>query len=328
MKATGTLTATAVVGILSVSACNSAGQGTEAEGEDFPTGTVSITVPYAPGGSNDVVARAIAPCLGEQIGETVIVENKEGGGGAVGTGEVVLAEPDGHTLAIVPTTGSLVLLPLLEDVGYSLDDFTPVSETYVAPSALYVTDDSPFETAEEFFQQAKDEPESISVGMAGAGTIFDFELKYLAQEYGVPIKPVPFDGGAEAQAALLGGNVDALYALADQGRMSAVEAGELRVLATGSPESVDYIPDVSTFAELGYADLTNGGTSFVLVAPAGLNEDVQATLADATQACLADDADMRTAIGENYIPEEPAVGQELETDLQAILADLQAIVES
>lgn len=321
------LTALVATGVLTASACSLSSGSKPSGGEEFPSGPVSITVPYAAGGPNDVIARGLAPCLGEQIGDTVIVENKEGGGGAIGTAEVVRSEPDGHTLALVPTTGSLLLLPLLQDVGYSLDDFTPVAETYHAPSALYVKADSRYRNAKDFFQQAQDGQGSVSVGMAGAGTVFDVELKHLAEEYGIGIKAVPFDGGAEAQAALLGGNVDALYALADQGRISTVEAGQLRVLATGSAERTDLLPDTPTFVELGYEDLTASTTSFVLVAPAGLAGDVRTTLADATQDCLSDNAAVRKAIGNSYVPEPPARGEKLENDLRTTQAKLEKLVK-
>jgi tripartite-type tricarboxylate transporter receptor subunit TctC len=284
-------------------------------------------VPYAAGGPVDLVARALAPCIGEGLGgATVIVENTEGGGGAIGTAEVARAEPDGYQLALVPPQGSLSLLPISQDVGYTLDDFTPISDTYYAPTVLLVNKGSEFTTAEEFFEAAKANPDEVSVGNSGAGTVFDLELKYLAENYDVPVKSVPFNGGAEAQAALLGGNVDALYALADQGRVAAIEAGDLIPLATGAPEPSELLPGVPTLASLGYEDLVSGFASFALVGPAGMPEEITTKIADATTTCLQEDEKVRTTVGEVYIPEDIATGDALATALQETQSDLEILV--
>ena len=314
------------VGICSlVTACGAAEGGSDS-GESFPSDTVSIVVPYAAGGPNDVVARALAPCLAQAVDGTVVVENVEGGGGAIGASQVAQAKPDGHTLGLMPPQGSLVLLPMVQDVGYSFEDFTPIADTYFAPSALFVRSDSPHESFEDLVAAAKAKPNSVTIGNSGAGTVFDLETRHLASAYDVPVKSIPFNGGAEAQAALLGNNVDALYSLADQGRLSAVEAGELRALVTGAPEPVELLPGVPSFAEAGFEDLVNSSATFTLVGPSGLPEGIRGTLTSATTDCLTDEAVVK-ALGADYIPESPATGNALEDELAKTRDNLTPLVD-
>jgi len=314
------------VGICSLAtACSMAGSDSDSS-DSFPSDTISIVVPYAAGGPNDVVARALAPCLAKAVDGTVVVENVDGGGGAIGANQVAQAKPDGLTLGLMPPQGALVLLPMVQDVGYNLEDFTPIANTYVAPSALFVLSDSPYESFEDLVAAAKAEPNSITIGNSGAGTVFDIETRHLASAYDVPVKSVPFNGGAEAQAALLGDNVDALFSLADQGRIAAVESGELRALGTGAPEQVDLLPGVPSFAEAGFEDLVNSSATFTLVGPSGLSEDVRGAVSSATTDCLTDEA-VVTALGKDYIPESAATGDALEAELAEVQENLSSVVD-
>lgn len=322
---------TAVAGTIALSlsaACGNLGGSAADTGADadYPTETISITVPYSAGGPNDVVARALAPCLGKTLGGTVIVENVDGGGGGIGTTKAAQAKPDGYTLLLAPPKGSLVLLPLTQELAYSLEDFAPIAETYYAPSALFVLADSPHQTAEDLIKAATAKPESVTIGTSGAGTAFDLELKHFREKYDVPVKPVPFKGGAEAQAALLGGHVDGLYALASQNRVAALESGELRALATGATEPVDFLPKIPTFTELGYPDLINTGASFVLAGPAGLPEPIRSKLTSATEECLTNDAVVK-AIGSRYIPQEVPTGDALMSELKQTEKNLSILVD-
>ena len=190
-----------------MTACSSP-TGSAGSAEDFPSETVKIIVPFAPGGSLDSNARIVAECLNESGGQW-IVENQEGGGGTIGVNNMLTAPTDGHTLAYVSSSG-VALTPLQnEETRYTADDLQSISILTEAPAALLVRAESPYETAEEFFDAAES-GENPSIATTGALGLYQLITTQLAQE--VPVNPVPFDGTAPAVTAALGGNADAVIA--------------------------------------------------------------------------------------------------------------------
>lgn len=281
-------------------------------GSDYPNDDIRLLVPYAAGGPTDLTTRTVGACLESELGETVIVENLPGGSGALATSELVGSEPDGYTLSLV-TAGTMVLTPLANEVGYTYEDITPIGVMADVPSVLAVGGDSPYATAEDLVAAAEADPGTVDVGVPGASTPQGVELQRWADEHDVEVTVVPFDGNAEMTTALLGGGVDAVLINASQDVTGRIDSGEFVPLIASSEERLEWLPDVPTFTELGFEGLTLSGSTFGLAGPAGLPDDVVTTLEDTLRSCL-DQDEVREGIGEEYVPEEFAGGDEL-TDI-------------
>ena len=279
---------------------------------DYPNDDIRLLVPYAAGGPTDLTTRTVGTCLEAELGETVIVENLPGGSGALATSDLVQAEPDGYTLSLV-TAGTMVLTPLANEVGYTYEDITPIGVMADVPSVLAVGADSPYASAEDLVEAAEAEPGTVNVGVPGASTPQGIELQRWADDHDVEVTVVPFDGNAEMTTALLGGGVDAVLINASQDVTGRIDSGEFVPLIASSEERLEWLPDVPTFTELGFEGLTLSGSTFGLAGPAGLPDDVVTTLEDTLRSCL-DQDEVREGIGEEYVPDEFAGGDEL-TDI-------------
>ncbi|TFV60126.1 tripartite tricarboxylate transporter substrate binding protein [Geodermatophilus sp. DF01-2] len=303
-----TIAALAALGLLA--ACGEDGGAAAGDPAAYPSEEIRLLVPYGAGGPTDLTARAYGASLEEQLGQPVVVENLPGGSGALAMQELIASEPDGYTLSLV-TAGTTVLTPLANDLDYSLDDFTPIGVMAEVPSVLAVGTDSPYQTAEDFFTAAEQNPGGITVGVPGASTPQGIELQRLRDLYGVEVTVVPFDGNAEMTTALLGGNVDAVLINASSDVTENIDAGQFRPLAVSSEERLSWLPDTPTLAESGFPELTLSGSTFGLAGPAGLPEEVVTTLEDALRTAH-DDPAVVEQVGEEYIDEEFRGAEELQ----------------
>jgi tripartite-type tricarboxylate transporter receptor subunit TctC len=288
---------------------------------DYPSQSIRFLVPYGAGGPTDLTSRTVGSCLEQELGETVVVENKPGGSGALATTELVQAEPDGYTLSLI-TAGTTVLTPLANEVGYSKDDITPIGVMAEVPSLLAAGKSSPYKDAQAFFDAARAKPGSIKVGVPGASTPQGIELQRLADEHDVEVTVVPFNGNAEMTTALLGGNVDAVLINASADVVQNVEAGQFIPLAASPKERLSWLEETPTFAELGFDGITLSGSTFGLAGPAGLPEDVTSTLEDTLRTCL-EKPEVQQKLGERYVTEEFKDAEEL----QQILDETQDVYE-
>lgn len=277
----------------------SSDSGSTEEAAAFPTERIRFIVPYSAGGPTDVTARALAPCLTDQLGETVVVENVEGGSGAVGLQQTIGSKADGHTIAIV-STGMVVLTPLVGDLSYGQEDVTPIGVLSEVPFQIVVGADSKFSSAKEFFDYARKNPGELNVGVSGASTPQAIELARMADEYGVELTVVPFDGSAGATTALLGNHVDAAILNDTDDVLARTEDGSFVPLVVTSAERQPHLPDVPTLVELGFEDLTLAVTTYALAGPAGLPANVVETHAAALETCLSDETTVK-AIGERFV---------------------------
>ncbi|WP_346621300.1 tripartite tricarboxylate transporter substrate binding protein [Blastococcus montanus] len=312
MRISSGIAGVALVGLLAACGGDDGGGTTATGGGEaaaYPTESIRMLVPYGAGGPTDLTTRTVGACIEDELGQTVVVENLPGGSGALATTELVGAEPDGHTLSLV-TAGTMVLTPLANEVGYTKDDITPVGVMAEVPSVLAVGENSPYSSAEDFFAAAEAQPGTVNVGVPGASTPQAIELQRLAEEHGVEVTVIPFDGNAEMTTALLGGNVDAVLINASTDVVQNIESGAFVPLVASSEERLSWLPDTPTFTELGYEGLTLSGSTFGLAGPAGLPDDVVATLEDTLRTCL-EQPEVRERIGEQYVPEEFAGADEL-----------------
>ncbi len=296
-----------------------ASPGARSPATDYPTKSIRFLVPYGAGGPTDLTSRTVGACLEQELGQTVVVENKPGASGALATTDLKAAKPDGHTLALV-TAGTMVLTPLASQVGYTKDDITPVGVMAEVPSLLAVGKDSPYKDAKAFLDAAKARPGQLKVGVPGASTPQAIELQRLAKDHGVKVTIIPFNGNAEMTTALLGRNIDAVLINASADVVQNVESGQFVPLAASPEERLSWLPDTPTFVELGYAGLTLSGSTFGLAGPAGLPADVTSTLENSLRTCL-DKPDVRTKLGERYVTEQFVDGRAL----KAILDETQSV---
>ncbi|RBY74843.1 tripartite tricarboxylate transporter substrate binding protein [Blastococcus sp. TF02-09] len=293
------------VSVLALAACGDDDGGSSGGGEaaaDYPTDDINLYVPYAAGGPTDLAARTIASCMEEEFGQTVVVENREGASGSIGMQAMLAEDPDGYTLSLIAVPASATNPLQGEDVGYTNDDYVPIAAVTEIPSVLAVGADADYADAEAFFQAAQDDPGGINVGVPGTTTSQAMELTRMAEEYDTELTLVPFSGNAEMTAALLGGNVDAVFINSSQDVLSNIEAGDFVPLAVSTPEPVDYI-DAPPLAEVGFPELTNSVSVFGLAAPAETPEEVVGTLEDTVSTCL-EKPETVEQLGEQYVPDE------------------------
>lgn len=288
--------------VLVLAACgdDDGGSGGDAA-EDYPNDDINLYVPYAAGGPTDLAARTIATCMEDQFGQTVIVENREGASGSIGMQAMLAGGADGYTLSLiaVPATATN---PLQDEVGYTNDDYIPIAAVTEIPSVLAVGADSPYADAEAFFAEAEENPGGLNVGVPGTTTSQAMELQRMAEEYDTELTLVPFSGNAEMTAAILGGNVDAVFINSSQDVLQNIEAGEFVPLAVSTAEPVDYI-DAPPLAEVGFPELTNSVSVFGLAAPAETPDGVISTLEETVSTCL-EQPETIEQLGEQYVPDE------------------------
>ncbi|SAI28401.1 lipoprotein [Bordetella ansorpii] len=250
--------------------------GAAAAHAEWPERAVRIVVPYGPGGAVDVATRKMAQKLGEQTGQSFIVENKPGATGTIGASQVARSAADGYTLMANDTTYSLlpfIFKKLPFDHGA---DLQPVSAFIFAPMALVVKSDGPYKTLDDLVARAKAAPSTVTYGSGGPGTTPHFAAEGLGQATGVKFMHVPFKGAAEATQAVLGNVVDFQFA-STTGVMGAVKGGSLRLLAISGNQRLPVLKDVPTFAEAGVKDF--GVVNWTgLWAPKGTPPEVLARL--------------------------------------------------
>ncbi len=253
--------------------------------DSYPVRPVEILVPYAAGGAADLVARAIASVLPDYLdGASVTITNVTGGNGVVGVSQLMGKKNDGYTLAIYASP-VFEITPFMNDVEYTMEDFTFLGTVVQRPNVLVVNAKSPWKTLDDFFTYAKDHPGTTYGDPAAGSAHLGFEA--LIQAAGVDnMKFVPYSGGTgEAITALLGGHVDAVMALpADT--YEYIRSGDMRPLCIQGDERIDIMADVPTAKEQGYdvsVGLTNG-----FIAPAGLDGEIARYLSGALEQAVQD----------------------------------------
>ncbi len=218
-----------------------------AQAQDYPTRTITIVVPAAAGGGLDRVVRLIAEKLRAKWGQPVVVENRGGAGGVIGTEFVARAAPDGYTY-LFAGTGQLVI-DRATKVNYDPEAFVPVSLVTTAPNVLVVHPGVAAKSVQELIALAKANPDKLNYASQGIGTTQHLSVEYLKSVAGINIVHVPFGGGAPALVALLGGQVEVMFTEIS-GVLQNTRTGKLRALAVGSEKRNALMPDVPAMSEV------------------------------------------------------------------------------
>lgn len=264
---------------------------TLAGAQDYPNHPITLVIPFAPGGSTSVVGRGVADKMGEILGQKVVVDNRPGAGGTVGTKAVAKADPDGYTL-LLGYTGTLAIGPsLYRNPGYDpRKDFAPIGAIGNAPNSLVVHPSFPAKTVAELVAYARANPGKVNFGSAGAGTASHITGEYFAGAAGIKLVHIPYKGTGPALTDLLGGHIPMAFAPVPASHAQ-VTGGKLRALAVTSSSRSGLMPEVPTIAESGLAGLAGFDASlyYGLVAPAGTPKPVIDKLNKALHAALASD---------------------------------------
>ena len=258
----------------------------------WPNKPITMVVPYAPGGYTDTVGRITARYLEQALGVNVLVDNRAGAGGIVGTQAVARAPADGYTLCMC-SAGAISIAPLAQKTGYDpLKDLAPVSIVSTIPQTVIVNNNLPVKSMDELVAYAKANPGKVTYGSSGTGGLMHYSVALFQMRTGTKMTHVPFKGGAPATAAVVSGEVAISFTNMTDA-LPQMEAKALRALAVTSVERSPFAPDLPTVAEAsrlkGYsAESWNG-----VMAPGGTPDPVMKKLSDAFAKMAKDETVMK-----------------------------------
>jgi tripartite-type tricarboxylate transporter receptor subunit TctC len=244
----------------------------------FPDRPIQVIIPFGAGGGADVGFTAFKEHVAKILGQPIISEFKPGAAGAIGAAFVAKAKPDGYTL-LLGNKGGLIMAPLTrKDVGYTLDDFTPVCNLFRSPNFWFVREDTPYKTLKEWNLAAK--TKKMKYATYGALSLSHIVQEYMAKMEGYQAIHIPYGGAPQALAAALGGHVDMASCASAPGM---VGPGKLRVIATSSEKRFELYPEAPTLLEMGYTIFKGDpvGASFWLWAPKGTPKEIVDKIAGA-----------------------------------------------
>jgi tripartite-type tricarboxylate transporter receptor subunit TctC len=272
---------------------------------------MQLLVTFPPGGATDLLARAVAQSMSSELGQPITIMNRDGGAGSVGATALAQARPDGYTLGFTTST-SVGLQPHLNpSLPYRLTSFTPICQTFELTFALAVAPESPYQTATDLVAAARARPGALSFGVNGTGSAAHLAMAEFVRAAKVQMLHVPYRGDAPVVPALRSGDI-----VAGSLAASLAEAQGLRLLGIFSNESFPYLPSVPTLPSQGFAATQSviGG----ILAPAGLEQHIQATLAQACKAAIQSESYRTTAdrLRERIaFRDGPAFGAAIEADV-------------
>jgi tripartite-type tricarboxylate transporter receptor subunit TctC len=286
-----------------------------AHAQAYPARPVRLIIPFPPGGSNDVVGRAVAQQLGERLGQPVVVDNRGGAGGTIGVNAAAKSPADGYTLLMV-SVGFPVSIALHQLPDEALRWFDPVATIGTGSSLLVVPASLPVNTTRELIALAKAKPGTLNAAAAGVGSFQHLATELFRLEAGIDIVIVQYKGGGPALTDTIAGVVQMNVGSAVQ-NVPQVRSGKLRALGVGGPNRLAALPEVPTFAEAGLPGAT-AANWWGIVAPAGTPAETTRRLGEAI-AAVVDSADLRARFERegaeplHMTPREFAVHLEAET---------------
>jgi tripartite-type tricarboxylate transporter receptor subunit TctC len=270
--------------VLAAILCCGTAAAQKSESPEYPTRLITILVPYPAGGAADILTRVVAEKVGERLHQTVIVENRAGATGGLGSAVVAKAEPDGYTLLSTPNA-PIVLNPFIQKgLRYDAASFVPVSQLAAAPLVIAVRNEIPAATIQEFIAYAKANPGKLNYGSQGIGSGAHLATLQFQKATGTEMVHIPFTGAAPALQGLASGQID-LFIDNLGTSLSLHQAGQLKILAVGSAERAPELPDVPSLREAGLKDIELT-TWFGLFAPPKTPAPIAAKLSQAVGEAL------------------------------------------
>ena len=255
---------------------------------DYPTKPIRVIVPFAPGGSTDIIARLVTQRMAQELGKPMVVENKGGAGGAIGAAEAARAAPDGYVLSIATVSTMAVNAACRpNDLPYDpLKDFQPVTNFANTANVVSVNPKFPAKDFKGFLEELKKNPGKYSYGSSGTCGVLHLMGESFKDATGTDIVHVPYKGSGPAVADAVGGQIEIVFDNLPSS-MGQIQAGGLRAMAVAWPERLKSLPDVPTFKEVGYPQV-NQPVWYGLLAPAGTPMEIVNKLRDAAVVALKD----------------------------------------
>ena len=252
----------------------------------WPDKPIRLIVPAAPGGTTDITARLLSEKLGAELGTTVVVENRAGAAGIIGTQALLQSAPDGYTIGFGNIGPNGINYSLYKKLPYKHTDFSPITLVISVPNVLVVNSKSPYKTVKDLVDAIKNDPKgNYSFASSGTGQSPHMSAEMFAQRTGLTLTHIPFKGMGPAVAALLGGQVT--FAIDNlPSSIEFIRSGQFRALAVTGAERSAQLPDVPTMAEAGIKDMVVTAW-FGFVAPAGTPPDIINKIQQATKKVLA-----------------------------------------
>ena len=241
--------------------------------ETYPSRPIKLVVPFPPGGPNDIIARVVAQRMSELLGQPIVIDNRGGAGGVVGTDAVAKAAPDGYTIGICSAGAIAISASLVEKVPYdSVKDLTPITLVATVPELLVVPESLPVKTFQELVALAKAQPGKLNFASSGPGSMPHLAGELLKINAKIDIVHVPYRGAAPAVNDVLGGQVQMVF-LDTPVLLPHIKSGKFRALAVAAKERAPSVPDVPTMSELGLASV-DAENWYGMVGPANLPKDI------------------------------------------------------
>ncbi len=244
--------------------------------EAFPNRPIKIMVGFAAGGVSDVMVRMLAPDLQRELGQPVVIENKPGASGIIAAGIVAKAPPDGYMLYVAPNTHLINYAMNPQIPFHSVRDFTPITLLTTTPTLLVVGADSPWKTVDSFVAAAKAKPGEISYATSGIGTTVHLGGELFAHVAGIKLNHIPYKGANQSVEAVVAGQVQSSVS-AVSSSLPHLKSGRVRALAVMADKRSIFLPDVPTFAELGYKGVLSD-TWLGIIGPANMPAPVASLL--------------------------------------------------
>jgi tripartite-type tricarboxylate transporter receptor subunit TctC len=281
----------------------------------WPAKPIRLMVPFPPGGSTDIVARIVAQKLSERLGQSIVIENRGGAGGTIGTAAIAKSAPDGYNLTVASTSTHVVAPGVYTKLEYDpVKDFAPVGLMAVSPYLLVVTPSVPAKTLQELVALAKKQPGKLNYASAGVGSTTHLAMEMLKHASSTFMLHIPYNGNGPAGTAVVGGQVEVLF-----GSLPALlphaKSGRVRALAVGTPKRSPSLPEVPTVAESGYPGF-DASLWLAIMAPAGTPQPILDRLHKELTAIIAA-AETREAL--DKAGAEPLTGTP--ADLAAMIRD-------
>jgi len=286
-----------------------------AAAQAWPAKPIRLIVPFPPGGSTDIVARIVAQKLGERLGQPIVIENRGGAGGTIGTALIAKSAPDGYNLSVASTSTHVVAPGVYPKLDYDpVKDFAPVGLMAISPYLLVVNTSVPAKSVQELVALARAQPGKLNYASAGIGSTTHLAMEMLKAASGTYMLHIPYNGNGPAGTAVVGGQVEILFGSLPS-LLPHAKSGRVRALAVGTPRRSPSLPEVPTVAESGYPGF-DASLWLAIVAPAGTPQPIVDRLNRELNALVAA-ADTREAF--DKAGTEPLTGTP--ADLAAMIRD-------
>ncbi len=260
-----------------------------ASAQAYPNKVVKLQVPFAPGGTTDIIARVISEPLGRALGQSVVIENKAGGGGIIGANETAKSAPDGYSLGMGTVSTTAANPAINPKMPYNVEtDFTPIINIAATPNVIAVHPNFPAKNYKEFVEVLKKSPGKYSYSSSGTGGIGHLQTELWKNLQGVFVTHIPYSGAGPALRDTVGGQVEIIFDNVPSA-LPHIKAGRLVALAVAAPSRLAAMPDVPTFKELGLEPV-NRMAYYGIVGPRGLPREVVDKVNAATRKALEDPA--------------------------------------